>query len=275
MSEGSGPPRSDDRPDGETAARGPLDFEPDTAEGQTRRWAHRQDPDLEPGSGTEPDRYPDPPRPRNAHSWLFGIVVALILVYIGLNTLRNAGSVSRGLASGQRLAPFAVPLALGHLAGDANVATGRGQGQRGSRPACSVRGPQILNSCQLTQGAPAVLAFVATGERRCADQLDSLQEARGRFAGVRFAAVVAGSDRGSLRQLIRRRGWSFPIGYDRDRAVFARYGIVDCPTITFAYPDGVAMRTTVEPLSGPQLIAALTRLTAASRRRGWTPPAQG
>jgi hypothetical protein len=254
-------------------SEGPLSFDPDSPEEQARRWAARRDPDLEPAGAPRGDEPPPPARPGASYGWLLALVVALILVYIAINTLRNVGGVSIGVAPGHRMPPFAAPLALSALEGDANVATAAGQGQRGSRPACEVRGPAILNSCQLTDGAPAVLAFVATREPACADQLDRLERARTRFPGVRFAAVAAKTDRRALRAQIRRRDWRLPVGFDRDGAVFARYGIVDCPTLTFAYPGGVAMRTTHRPLSDSQLTATVTRLVDGSRRRGWKPPA--
>jgi hypothetical protein len=272
-----GPGRTDrpDRPAGEREEReGPLSFGPDQAADEAQRWAHRRDPDLEPPEGADRgDQVPPPPRPRAPYAWLFGVIVAAILVYIGLNTLRNAGSISRGVEAGQRLPPFAAPLALGRLEGDANVATKPGQGQSGRRPACDVRGPEILNSCQLTQGAPAVVAFVATGDPACAAQLDRFERARPRFSRVRFAAVAARTDRDELRRLIRRRGWRFPVALDRDGAVFARYGVVDCPTVTFAYPGGIAMRTTLKPLDDRRLAATVGKLIEASERRGWRPPA--
>ena len=54
--------------------------------------------------------------------------------------------------------------------------------------------------------------------------------------------------------------------------MFTRYGVVDCPTMVFAYPGGIAMRTTIRPLSERQLSGMLTQLVDASRRRGWKPP---
>jgi hypothetical protein len=199
------------------------------------------------------------------YGWLVAVIVAAVLVYIGVNTLRNAGSVGRGVEPGHRLPPFAMPLALGRLNGDANVATRPGEGQQGRRPACEVRGPEILNVCEQYAGAPLVLAFVATRAGACAAQLDRLERARARFPAVRFAAVAARTDRAALRAEIRRRGWRFPVGFDRDGAVFARYGIVDCPTLVFSYPGGIAMRTTVKPLGDAQLAALVAGL-----RRGRT-----
>ena len=215
---------------------------------------------------------PPPARPPARYGWVAGVVIAAILVYIGLNTLRNSGSVTRGVDPGHRLPPFATPLALSRRNADANVATRPHEGQQGRRPACQVQGPGILNICQQYAGAPVVLALVATKDSGCAAQLDELARARTRFPDVHFVAVAARTDRGALRKEIRRRRWDFPVGFDRDGAIFARYGIIDCPTMVFAYPGGIAMRTTVKPLRGGKLTAAVRRLVAGAERRGWRPP---
>lgn len=243
---------------------GPLSFDDDAA-----RLRHRRDPDIDELAPVEPG----PRRPAPQYGWLVGLVIVVVLVYVGVNTLRNAGAVHRGVAPGARLVPFAAPLAVSGLDGDANVATGAGQGQRGKRPACTVRGPDVVTVCPASERAPLVLAFVATREPRCADALDRLERARSRFPGVRFAAVAARTNRGALRRQVRSRGWGFDVAYDRDGAVFARYGIVDCPTITFSYPAGIAMRTTVKALDDRQLDTTLRRLVSGAERRGWKPPA--
>ena len=65
---------------------------------------------------------------------------------------------------GEQLPPFAVPLALGSLNGDADTATHAFEGAAGRVPACNERGSQILNICELYEGAPVVLAlFVDSG----------------------------------------------------------------------------------------------------------------
>jgi AhpC/TSA family len=242
---------------------GPLSFPDDEPAPREER-----EPREGPAGPDEPvPAAPPPARPPVRYGWLVGVVVAAVLVYIGLNTLRNAGSVTRGVDPGHRLPPFAVPLAASRLDGDANVATRPGEGQRGRRPACEVRGPDVLNVCQLYADAPLALAFVATGAGRCAGELDRFERARSRFPGVRFAAVAARTNRPKLRREIRERGWHFPVGFDRDGAVFARYGIIDCPTIVFAYRGGVAMKTTFQPLGSAELDAELARLVAGQRKR--------
>ena len=63
-------------------------------------------------------------------------------------------------------------------------------------PACEVRGPQILNICQLYERGPVVLAlFVDAGS--CADVLGDMQALAPSFPEVRFAAVAIKGGRGS------------------------------------------------------------------------------
>jgi len=223
------------------------------------------------------ERKPDVPPPAkppgmSRYGWWFGVLVFGILVYIGLNTLNNSGGGSRGIAAGRQLPPFAVPLAASKLNGDANVATRKGEGSSGARPACSVRGPNVLNECQLVAGAPSAIAFLATRGGDCTKQLDVLERARARFPQVRFAAVAIRGNRNDLRSDIRKHGWQFPVGYDHDGAVANLYDVAVCPTVTFAYPGGRAMHTTLGLLDTPKLDATLRDLIAGSEKRGWRPP---
>ncbi|HEX3317740.1 MAG TPA: hypothetical protein VHR88_06960 [Solirubrobacteraceae bacterium] len=253
---------------------GPLSFddEPEEGEGPPKPSGR----DAKPPPGRDPSELPPPAKPpgMSRYGWWFGLLVLLILAYIGFNTLRNTGGQgSRGLAPGKRLPPFAVPLALSNLSGDANIATRRDEGASGQRPACSVRAPDVLNECQLVAGGPSAIAFLATRGGDCTKQLDVIERVRGRFPQVRFAAVAIRGSRGDLRSDIRKHGWRFPVGYDRDGAVANLYDVAVCPTVTFAYPGGVAQRTTLGLLDAQKLGAQLRGLIAGSERRGWRPPA--
>jgi AhpC/TSA family len=202
------------------------------------------------------------------------LVVVLVMAYASLNILRTNGTGARGVPAGDPLPPFAVPLALAPLDGDANVATHADEGGRGNRPACEVRGSQILNLCQLSERGPLVLAFLSTRGAGCERQLDVLERVRETPAarGVQIAAVAIRGDRERLRRDIRRRAWRFPVGYDRDGLVAGVYGVSVCPTIVFAYPGGITMRTTLGSLGRNALAADVEALATASRRRGWAPP---
>jgi peroxiredoxin len=245
-------------------ARGPLDFDPD-----------------EPGAAppkAEPDRELDVPPPAapsrtSRWGWLVGVIFLAWIGYITLNTLRTDRPGSRGVPDDSPLPPFAMPLALSDLDGDANVALRPDQGGAGKRPACTVRGAKILNTCQLAERGPVVLAFYASrAGKACRRQLTELEQVRGRFPGVQFAAVAIRGDRGDLRRLIRASRLRYPVGYDNDGQVANLYRVAGCPTTTFAYPGGIVMHTYLGLLDEARLDRALGRLVAGSERRGWRPP---
>lgn len=210
--------------------------------------------------------------PVRRYGWIVGVAAVIAIVYVSIDTLGRDTAGGRGLAQGARMPPFAVPLATGALQGDANVATKPRQGAAGDRPACAVRGPQILNVCQLWERGPVVLAFLATRGGTCIEQLDGIERVAPRFAGVQFAAVGVRGKRATLRDLVRRHGWTFPVGYDADGVVSNIYGVSGCPQITFAEPGGRVGATTFGRLSDRDLTEAVARLVAGARRRGWEPP---
>ena len=78
--------------------------------------------------------------------------------------------------------------------GDANVATHADDGAAGRVPACTVRGAQVLNVCQLYERGPVVLAlFVDAGS--CDGILSDMQALAPSFPGVQFAAVAIKGNR--------------------------------------------------------------------------------
>ena len=187
-----------------------------------------------------------------------------LLIVVAINTLSTPGQSSSGPVVGEPTPAFAAPLALSGVTGDVNVATGRDQGAAGARPACELRGPGILTSCELVDGAPAALAFFVPGRRRCEDELEALARAARATPGVRVAAVALRGDREKLRRRIRERGWRFPVAYDRDAILANLYGVAVCPQITYLLPGGRVQGTTVGEQDEGALRASLSRLAAAS-----------
>jgi hypothetical protein len=205
---------------------------------------------------------------------MVGVIFLVWIAYITLNTLRTDSPGSRGIPDDRPLPPFAMPLALSDLEGDSNIATRPDQGGAGERPACSVRGPKILNSCQLAERGPVVLAFYASrAGKACRRQLEELERVRGRFPGVAFAAVGIRGDRGDLRKLVRESKLGYPVGYDHDGQVANLYRVAGCPTLTFAYPGGIVMHSYLGLLDENRLRREVGRLVTGSKRRGWSPPA--
>jgi hypothetical protein len=213
------------------------------------------------------------PRPpaRSRYGWLIAIVAAALIAYVSLNTLRSEHISSTGLAVGTRVPPFAAPLALGDVDGDVNVAVKPGQGRYGDQPACRVRGTGILNSCELGERGPFVLAFVATPGRQCTRQLDLLQSAQARHPGLQVAAVAIRGNRDDVRALVRRHGWRFAVAWDHDGILANLFGVAVCPLLTYALPGGVVQATSVGELDAAGLDARLGSLDRAARAKGWTP----
>jgi hypothetical protein len=206
-------------------------------------------------------------RPRYArYAGLLGLLIAAFVV---ISTLLVKSNGAAGIAPGQMLAPFAVPLALGSLQGDANIATRPHDGSAGNVPACTVRGTQILNVCQLDERGPVVLALFVDGGG-CPTILSEMQELVRSFPEVRFAAVAIEGQRSQLRRLVRSHGLTVPVGIDEDGALATLYKVLSCPQVDFAYPGGVVQsKALLRTPSLGQLRARVSELVTASRARGW------
>jgi hypothetical protein len=220
----------------------------------------RQPPSTEsglgpPAEGTEappPSRRPRPPRPPaglgSPTTWVTGVVVVLVLAYVTVNTFTTKHTSARGITNGQPLPAFAAPLALanakckGGQDCDANVQI---RARNGVPKACDVRGPKIVNSCQLAERGPVALAFLVAPSQKCIDEIDTLQSLVPRYPNVQFAAVAIRGNHDKLDAIIRRHGWTLPVAYDHDGAVANAFGVAVCPTITFARKGGAVVATTL------------------------------
>jgi hypothetical protein len=182
------------------------------------------------------------------------VVVAAVLVlgWITWNTVHTHGPGGAGLRPGARLPPFAAPIATSALKGDATVQVRAGNGHPA---ACTVRGPDVLNSCQLAEQGPVVLGFFVARSDECTTTIDELNRLRRRFPRVRFAAVAILGRRADASADVRRHGWLLPVGWDADGAVVNAYAVSGCPYVTLARRGGTVVRT----LLGRQDPSALTR----------------
>lgn len=204
---------------------------------------------------------PAPRRPGGRYAWIVGIVFLVAIVVAGINTLPNEGRGLRGPEPGELLPAFAAPLATGRLEGDANVK--QDADDPGRTLACEVRGPDVLNICDLRED-PVVLGFMFTRAADCEPQLDRMERVRRELPEVRFAAVAIREPRKKVAKLVRERGWGFPVGVDRDGQVSNFYGIGGCPTTVFAYAGGRVRKTELGNMS----VAELRSEARALLRRG-------
>src|SRR5918999_2645189 len=208
----------------------------------------RPEPDLPPARPQVPD-------PGNKYAWAVGFVLLMgIGVLLATTALPNRGEGVLGLARGDRLPDFAVPSIEGNLEGDANVRPSRGgNDQQGPKPACEVVSENVVNVCELRK-KPLVLSFIVDEGANCNPHVDLVERVRRDFPDVSFASVFfTKEDRDELRALARRRGWSMPVGIDRDGQVTNAYGVGVCPTTIFAFRGGVARETRLKTMTEEQL----------------------
>jgi hypothetical protein len=224
----------------------------------------------------------DGPRlvPTARYAWLLGIAAILVAGFLVIDSTRPAGPGAVGLPAGAQLPPFAVVLAGSDVACDsaddpcdANVAASgaRDHGEAGRRPACEVRGPTILNLCALTERGPLVLGLMATRDDACAGAFDRLESLPRRHTGLQVAVVSIRGGLEELRQVVRDRRWSFPVGWDRDGVLASLYGVATCPYLAVARWRGRVQATLVGRTDGAELERSVDAALVASRRSGWKP----
>jgi hypothetical protein len=190
---------------------------------------------------------------------LLAVFAGALLTWITFNSIATESRGSRGLQAGAELPPFAMPLSSLDCrpACDANVATEAGQGAAGARPACEVRGPEILNVCALAEGGPFVLAFVFHPVARCRAQIPVLERVAARHRDVAFRIVAVRADAAQARSLRS----SLPVGYDHDGAVANEYAVVVCPTITYVARGGRVEGSTVGEQPESEIESWVRRIT--------------
>ena len=231
---------------------GPLDFDPP---GGAEREPAPAPPPVRPTGPPPPARPPG----TGSYVWLVGVLVVVILVYILINTLRTQHHGPGGPPPGSRMPGFAAPLVQSSLEGAPNN--------------CSVHLRDAVNICDLYKRGPVVLGFLFTRGAKCSGAFDAMQRLSGTMPGVEFVGVIVAGGRDNARKLVRKRDWSFPIGFDDGRVANA-YGVAGCPEAVLAYPGGAIRETLLgRDRAERQLDSHVRALVARARRRGWRPPA--
>jgi len=209
----------------------------------------------------------------------YSIVVGLIFVAIAAVALIHGvpgGGETLGLDKQEARWPlpeFAVPDAAGRLEGDANVAqddcsVGELPCPAGARrePACAIQTAETIRVCDLFD-RPLLISFWFSKGGDCVDQQDVVSRVYPRYRErVSFLSIDIRDDRDTVRELIRRRGWTMPVGYDHDGAVGALYHVGGCPTFAYVYPGGTLEGASIGELDVAQLDSRIDGLLHASRR---------
>ncbi len=214
---------------------------------------------------------------RDRYSIVVGLIFLAVIVVAAFNTIGGGGDgETLGLDRSPPRWPlpeFAVPEGAGKLEGDANVAqddceTSAIPCPEDARrtPACRIDSPEAIRVCDFFD-RPLVLSFWFSKGDSCIEQQDLVERVYRRYRGeVGFLSLDIRDDRDTLRDLIRQRGWTMPVGFDRDGAVASLYGVGGCPTFAYAYPGGTLQDASIGELSEQQLSTRVDRLLEATAR---------
>jgi thiol-disulfide isomerase/thioredoxin len=217
-----------------------------------------------------------PRRPTAIYSLVVGLVFIAIVAVAGVNALQtdDSGVLGAGDEGDLPLAQFAVPDARGSLDGDANIAQDDcevsevpcPESERRS-PACEVDVEGAIRVCDLFD-RPLVLSFWFTKGGDCEAQQDAFEATFQRHRDqANFLAINVRDDREKVAQLAAERGWTHPIGLDRDGALSNLYRVGGCPTFLYAFPGGILHATSVGELSADELSDRVQSLIEDSRER--------
>lgn len=221
---------------------------PAGTDGRDRGPGHRSRSGSPSGSGLPP-----------GYVAAIGILFTAIAVVIGLFALvgplktRESGSVGIGSAGiGEKVKPFAVPIATSDLEGDANI---------DPEEACSVPGDDVLRICDYFD-RPLVISFWFTkGASDCIAEQDVFDRVASRYEDrAGFVSINVRDDRDRVRELIAEHGWQATVGHDTDGAVSNIYRVGGCPTFLFVRPGGVLARAGIGDTSESELAAQVRSL---------------
>ena len=211
---------------------------------------------------------------KDRYSIFVGLLFVAIVAIALINGVPGDGGGTLGLDEQPPRWPlpeFAVPVAVGELEGDANVAqddcaTGGVPCPTDARrtPACRVSTPDAIRICDFFD-KPLVISFWFSKGGDCVDQQDVVSRVHSRYRErVNFFSLDIRDDRDSVRELIKQRGWEMPVGYDRDGAVASLYRVGGCPTFAYVYPGGTLQDAGIGNLSESELSGRVERLLRAS-----------
>ena len=225
-----------------------------------------------------PDPFSDEDREREAaqarraarpYSIAVGVLFLGVILFAGINAVRNNGDAVLGPEKGKRIPLFAAPTSTGREDADANIDQGKVVNGKRRGSACDVEGSprDVLRICDYFDRPLVMVVWFKRGCGTCRQQLDSVERVRKRVPGVHFIGLDVADSKDNARKEVVEHGWGFPMGYDRDGAVSQIYGIGGGPTIIFAYPAGITMDVQLGDLDDRALERRARRLLSESRKR--------
>jgi hypothetical protein len=212
----------------------------------------------------QPEPRPQPPPRRGGrYTWVVGVAFVILIAIVMLNTIGHQNAGSSGLARGQKVPHFASPAVLSSLEGDPNIKQGPGDDSVANKtPACEVRLPGAVRSCDYTSKPLVITMIVPTSE--CEAYLDRVERLRTRFPRVNFLAIVSGP-RDRARESARAHSWREPLMSDDNGSLLSLFRAPPyCATSVFAYRGGTVRytKTSAQKWSDAR-IASVIRATEA------------
>lgn len=198
---------------------------------------------------------PEPRKKPFNYVAVVGVAFFLLFAFALYNMLKTEDSGTVGLGPvliGEKMPPFAVPIATSDLDGDANVDPAK---------ACGVDIEGAMRICDYF-GEPLVMSFWFTkGSDKCVAGQDVFEELAAKYEGkAGFVSINVRDDRDRVRDLIAENGWTVPVGYDRDGAVSNIYRVGVCPTYLFIKPDSTLKSAEIGSKTLPELETQLRSL---------------
>lgn len=218
-------------------------------------------------------------RATSRYSLWVGVAFLIVVLVAGLNAFRsNEGGLlgADAAEAGTPLAEFALPEVPGGPDNDANVFQDDCGSSEKPCPedeqrtaACDVEVEGVIRVCDFF-ARPLVISFWFTSPADCPPTQDVVDRVASEFEGeVGFLSIAVRGERADVEDVIAERGWSVPVGWDRDGAVSNLYRVGVCPTVAFVLPGGILSKAAIgsDDLSAAGLRSAVEELISESQAR--------
>lgn len=163
--------------------------------------------------------------------WLIGVIGLSVVIAACVYLYTQGRDGGPGVPVGRSLHQFVAPLAKSNVTIDTNL-----------HPVCAL-GRVDRRGLRICGHQATVLAFFATGSKRCIRSVDAVQSVarEHQIPQTKFAAIAIGGTRSATLALVQQNGWQIPVGYDPTGAVGTQYNVQVCPLIEVVRPGGMVV----------------------------------
>ena len=233
--------------------------------------------DGRPSARGEPER--ERLRSTSRYSVWVGVAFVIVIAVASINTFTNdeGGLLGADAQAGEPLPEFAVPELPGGEDGGREHLPGRlrelGEPLPGRRAAHAGMRGRASRACSASATSSTARWCSRSGSRapRSArrPRISSTTRRAATRAGSTSSRSTSGASARTLERIVRERGWSFPVGWDRDGAVSNLYRVGVCPTVALILPGGILREAKIgtEELDRGKLATAIEELLREAREQ--------